>query len=159
MLLAADGSTTRLLESLVQAPLTLSVAEQCDVRASGLPPGVRLALGCGGDAEVVERRSELRLRSAKAVSVNYVAVLRRDARITEVLTSRRTAIGHGLRDSGLVLGRRLLSAGLSDWVAGDGPAGRQCAFKEYLLLNPDERPAAYIHERFNPDYVPTGITR
>jgi len=158
MLLASDGSTTPLLESLLGERLGLDLIDQHTVRTAKLEPRARAVLGCRFPDEAVERRSALLLPDASRVSLNYVAFVTEDPDIVRVLSDNKIPIGRGLRTSGMILGRRVLASGLSSWAPAEERDGQRlpCAFKEYVLVDAAQNAVAYVHESFNPAYIPTG---
>jgi hypothetical protein len=103
--------------------------------------------------EALIRRSSLRTSDDQPVSRNLVVALcHHDEALGPVFTGLERPIGRGLGAQGLGRARRILGAGEADWVDAGG-ARRPCAFKAYVLERAGE-PVAYLHERFNPDFVP-----
>lgn len=156
MLLCADGSTTRLLEALMDESLSLNLVDQRVATAEELSSGVRTALGCAGDDTVIRRRSILRTAGGTAVSHNDVTVVCRDHELTALLTDDRAPIGHSLAASSRRLSRTVLSTGLTTWPLPGAHAAR-CVYKEYVLFDEGSTAVAHIHERFNPAHVPNGV--
>ncbi|MDH6124062.1 chorismate pyruvate-lyase family protein [Kitasatospora sp. GP82] len=156
MLLAADGSTTLLLEALLDTELSVEVLDQETVSARRIDADLRATIRVDDDSEVLVRRSVLRTADGDRVSENYVVGAgRRTSGLQRVVTDRRAPIGRGLMALGLSQSRRILEVGQSDWEAPDGT--QPCAFKAYVLVEGDD-PVLYIHEKFNPSYVPPATT-
>ncbi|MBF6175952.1 chorismate--pyruvate lyase family protein [Nocardia blacklockiae] len=154
MLLSADGSTTLLLEALVGQPLSLDVLDQHAAAAGELPPAVRSALNCGAADRVIVRRSMLFAGDGTRVSANSVVIAGADRGLVDLLAQQRVPIGHSLAAAKRHLGRTVLAAGRTTWPADDDAAGIPCACKESVLLDHTARAVAYLHERFNPAFVP-----
>jgi hypothetical protein len=165
MLLASDGSTTLLLEALLGLELHVEVARQ-ELRSAGdLDRGVRSAIRAGRSDELLVRHSALRTAEGKIVSRNLVVT---DAGsgtpMRGLLRDLDTPLGRGLIALGVSQSRRLLDWGLADWprtdeAGAEGAVGTEagdadpCVYKAYVLLEEDV-PAIYIHERYNPEFVP-----
>jgi hypothetical protein len=151
MLLAADGSTTLLLEAMLNTRLTLRVTSQEVISAERVDPMTRDLLG--GPGPFLNRRSALHAPGGAQVSENLVvapATRIDDAGdLSGVLRHPTQPIGHGLINLGLSTARRIVASGRTAWTT----TTTCCAFKAYLVES-DGRPAAYIHERFNPHSVP-----
>jgi chorismate-pyruvate lyase len=147
MLLAADGSTTLLLEAMLNTRLTLRVTSQEVVSADGVDPMARDLLG--GPGPFLNRRSALHAPSGAQVSENLVVAPAASNELAGVLRHPTQPIGHGLINLGLSTARRIIASGRTAWTT----TATCCAFKAYLVES-DGRPAAYIHERFNPRSVP-----
>ncbi|MDH6579254.1 hypothetical protein [Kitasatospora sp. MAP5-34] len=152
MLLASDGSTTLLLQALLGRRLHLEVPYQSRFLALEFPHEIRAAIEADPHHELLVRHSELRTESGAVVSRNLVvANAEQRGAMYGLLGDRRTPLGHGLIALGLSQSRRLIASGLDHWEA-DGSAAR-CAFKSYVLSESGV-PSIYIHERFNPEFVP-----
>ncbi|MEU7633778.1 hypothetical protein AB0C34_28010 [Nocardia sp. NPDC049220] len=156
MLLRADGSTTLLLEAILDEPLSLDLVDQWTAGADELSSEVCSALGCGPDDKVIRRRSILRTAAGIPVSRNDVTVSSRDQELTDILTHSRIPIGHGLAAAHRRLGRTVLATGWTTWPL-TGSDGARCVYKEYILLDQESTAVAHIRERFNPAHVPDGI--
>ncbi|MGW8700697.1 hypothetical protein ACWGOK_27875 [Streptomyces eurythermus] len=149
MLLAGDGSTTLLLEALLDCRLTVHVDRQELVPADRLAPAALAALGLGAGDTAVERISALRTPAGTVVSRNTV-----------VFTAPPTGwsgsaqdlapLGRRLREGRTRQHREILSSGTAAWQ--DGGRQRACAYKEYVITCDDGR-RLYVHERFSPDHV------
>ncbi|MEU7768906.1 hypothetical protein AB0B25_27905 [Nocardia sp. NPDC049190] len=156
MLLRADGSTTLLLEAILDEPLSLDLVDQRTAGADELSSGVRSVLGCAPGDKVIRRRSILRTADGIAVSHNDVTVVSRDQELTGILTHGRIPIGHGLAAAGRRLGRTVLATGWTIWPLTESN-GARCVYKEYILLDQESTVVAHIRERFNPMHVPDRI--
>ncbi|GAA5044916.1 chorismate--pyruvate lyase family protein [Nocardia callitridis] len=154
MLLRSDGSTTRLLEALLDQALSVQLVDQHGDTAGALPAHLREVLGCVADEAVVRRRSVLVTADATQVSRNEVTVVCRDSELTSILTDASTPIGHGLATARRMLGRIRMSTGSTRWA---DEIEIPCVYKEYVLVDPAGRAIAHVYERFNPDYVPHGV--
>ncbi|WP_280234098.1 hypothetical protein [Nocardia cyriacigeorgica] len=153
MLLQADGSTTLMLEALLEAPLSLVLLEQRTCSAVALPERVRRGLASVDGDQVVRRRSELHTVTARPISRNEVTVSCRNAELASILTDTRVPIGHGLLAARRFLGRTVLATGLGYWRDADGSVQGRCAYKEYLLRDATTV-VAHIREQFDPEVVP-----
>jgi len=148
MLLRSDGSTTLLLEALLDTELSLRVCRQEVVTARDIPAAISRLLKVSPPEQVLVRRSALQTASWQ-VSRNLVVARRRDDALGGVFTSQHVPIGRGLIAHGLSRSRRPVRTGVGRWR----PDGPPCAAKAYLVLD-DDQPLAYIEERFNPALVP-----
>ncbi|MFJ8510253.1 hypothetical protein [Streptomyces avermitilis] len=149
MLLASDGSTTRLLQAITGQPLTVLVDMQNEVRVATLPEEVRAVLGLRDGDAVVERRSRLLTPDRSVVSVNHV-VLDPVALAGNGAPSRTVPIGVQLREHQVPQFREALDSGNGVWPL-EG-ASTPCAFKAYVIH--DARGGrTYVHESFNPRVV------
>jgi hypothetical protein len=152
MLLASDGSTTLLLQALTGSRLSLEVPHQSESAAAELPAEVRTAIGAAPHDKVVVRHSELRTEAGDVVSRNLVVAPQgRPGAAHRLLDDRSTPLGFGLIALGLSQSRRLVASGLDRWEP--DAAGAPCSFKSYVLAEGGV-PSMYIHERFNPVFVP-----
>ncbi|MCT9090722.1 hypothetical protein N4G70_17940 [Streptomyces sp. ASQP_92] len=149
MLLASDGSTTLLLESLLDQPLSVRVTRQRTVVAGDAPERAATALGMGPCAPVVHRSSELVTDDDEVVSLNTVVFARPPAGWSGS-SDDSVPLGRRLRSNQTLQYRSLLSSGGEVWP-GEG-RGLPCAFKEYLI-HCEDGSRLYVHERFNPSYV------
>ncbi|MBB5917523.1 hypothetical protein BJY24_006435 [Nocardia transvalensis] len=156
MLLRADGSTTLLLEALVGQRLSLGLVDQRETAAGELSGAVRTALNCADGDTVIVRRSVLRAGES-AVSANSVVIAGAERDLTDLLAQREVPIGHSLAAAGRHLGRTVLATGRALWPADDAADAIPCACKESVLLDHTATAVAYLHERFNPAYVPVGV--
>jgi hypothetical protein len=157
MLLASDGSTTRLLQAATGQALAVRVDLQRECRVGELAPRVRAALEVADerdeDARVVERRSRLLTAAGLVVSVNHV-VLAPSAVQAYGAPDLAVPIGFQLSGGRVPQYRELLDSGRGDWPP-DGPA-RGCAFKAYLIHDVEGR-RIYVHESFNPGVIPPPV--
>ena len=127
---------------------------KAEVTSSTPPPtDAQRALNADPNVEALIRRSSLRTSDDQPVSRNLVVALcHQDEALGPVFTGRESPIGRGLGAQGLARARRILGTGEADWLDSDG-ARRPCAFKAYVLERAGQ-PLAYLHERFNPEFVP-----
>ncbi|OKJ94695.1 hypothetical protein AMK26_33450 [Streptomyces sp. CB03234] len=147
MLLAADGSTTVLLEAWFSTDLSTVIDFQGPRGAIGLAEEIRDALGLVADEPVIERFSRLITPEGEVMSVNRVILSEENAGL--LLPPPGVPIGHHLARNGLSGTRRMIDAGDGRWNPGNIP----CSRKEYVIsCNPRMR--IYVHERFNPLWVP-----
>lgn len=152
MLLAADGSTTVLLEAWLSTRLRTVVDLQEERPAGRLEARVREALELDTGSTVVVRRSRLVTPSGDVVSANRVVLPATAA--DRVLPGPGVPLGHHLALSGLSGTRRRLSAGTGTWQWGNSP----CSRKEYVIrCEPGVH--IYVHELFNPACVPPPALR
>ncbi|MFI6444171.1 hypothetical protein [Kitasatospora sp. NPDC050543] len=151
MLLASDGSTTLLLESLLDRRLTVRVAAQRTVTAAEAPPRALAALGLDPEHRVVDRASALVTVTGEVVSRNTV-VFTAPPRGWSGTSEDTVPLGRRLRDAHTLQHRSLLSSGTTWWAHEDGE-GEPCAYKEYLI-HCEDGGRLYVHEVFNPCYVP-----
>ncbi|MFI5720728.1 hypothetical protein [Nocardia sp. NPDC051750] len=149
---------TRLLEALVDRPLALNLTDQHVTTGRSLAPAVRAALGCDDTDPVVVRRSTLVTSDGAAVSLNDVAIAATDNELTTLLTDERLPIGHSLAGAQRHLARRVLGSGVARWTASGESEGLPCAYKESVLCDHHARAVVHLHERFNPSFVPLGVT-
>lgn len=145
MLLASDGSTTVLLESLLERPLSVTVLQQRTVTAGRAPAPAVQALGLVADEPVVLRHSALLTSDGEHISHNTV-VYAEPPRGWAGQADDPVPLGHRLRSAGTLQHRALLSSGQALWTHGQ-PA--PCAYKEYVI-HCDDHSRLYVHERFNP---------
>ncbi|MFE4974894.1 hypothetical protein ACFRAR_22670 [Kitasatospora sp. NPDC056651] len=148
MLLAGDGSTTVMLEAMLNRPLSVSVSLQHHVDARQAPPQAVAALGLGRGHSVIERHSALVTDQDDVVSRNLV-VFPAPPRGWTAAADDPTPLGHRLRAARTLQHRRLLGSGSDRWA----PHDERCLYKEYLIHSEDGA-RLYVHERFNPRYVP-----
>jgi hypothetical protein len=146
VVLAADGSTTALLEALLGRRLKARVHSQKSISAAEAPDTASRELVLGPDDPIIERRSALVDDDGRVVSQNLVIGLEQ---ADEWLSADGAdiPIGVALRKSGVKTLRKILSNGSSTW---DG--GEECLFKEYTLFG-DNGTKLYIHEKFNPSVI------
>ncbi|GIQ69347.1 DUF98 domain-containing protein [Xylanibacillus composti] len=151
MLLMSDGSTTRLLESMLDEKLEVAVEQQHIVPASSIAPSIREHLAADATSRLLERRSMLLLPSGQWISRNYVVCKPSLPQpIWEALQSGSLPIGK-IWDAHPVMGKRqLLGCGSTNDPADD--EHRLLAYKHYVLWNETE-PLMYVREHFHPAYV------
>lgn len=144
MLLSSDGSTTILLEALLECPLVVLVESQQMTPVSELPEVAVTALGLKPGDPAVERRSALVAPDGVTASMHTVVFAASPAAGPAPPATR-------LREARTRQHREVLSYGVAEWPGGD--KGRPCAYKEYEIVR-DEGVQLYVHERFHPDHVP-----
>lgn len=152
MLLACDGSTTVLLQALTGLELTIRVDAQDPTTAGRLDPRIRDVLDLAADAAVFERRSCLVTADLEVVSVNHV-VYDRLAFERIGVPDLRQPIGLQFRERRVHQHREQLSSGLAAWGEAGADQDVDAAFKEYLI-HYAVGGTVYLHERFNPRFVP-----
>ncbi|GAB3655914.1 hypothetical protein GCM10027589_15300 [Actinocorallia lasiicapitis] len=153
MVLANDGSTTRLLEAALGVELALRVLSQEIVSSGGLGADVGAALGLVGAEDVLLRRSSLVGPLGRPASFNVVVGRRpHDRRLGPIMADSRVPIGYGLEGVGEPR-REIVETGVARWrgVGGDVP----CAFKKYVIRM-DGEPVLLISEFFDPELLPVG---
>ncbi|MFK4264245.1 chorismate--pyruvate lyase family protein [Streptomyces milbemycinicus] len=152
MLLASDGSTTLLLEALTGGELTIDVLYQGRAYARDFPPEISDSIGVGTESEILVRRSRLRTATGEPISKNLVVARREhQSPMLGLLSDRHAPLGRGLISLGLSQARHIVATG-EDWWD-ESPTGEPCAYKAYVLVE-QGNPVLYIHEKFNPLYVP-----
>ncbi|MBO1337164.1 hypothetical protein [Streptomyces sp. VRA16 Mangrove soil] len=149
MLLSSDGSTTTLLEALLDCSLTVRVHSQGPVQAQSLYPRARLELGLAPGDTAVERHSALLAPSDDVVSVNVVSYAAPPSGWSGS-SADSAPLGRRLREAGTKQHRRILSSGISEWPGDD--AHQPCAYKEYIIACEDGS-QLYVMEKFNPAFV------
>ncbi|MEU3771911.1 hypothetical protein AB0F11_01595 [Streptomyces sp. NPDC032472] len=149
MLLSSDGSTTTLLEALLDERLAVRVDTQGPVPAGQLYPRAAQALGLKRGEEAIERRSALLAPDGSVVSVNVV-VFAAPPDGWSGSADDDAPLGRRLREAGTRQHRRILSSGLAEWPG--EVAHQTCAYKEYVISCGDES-QLYVHEKFNPAFV------
>jgi chorismate-pyruvate lyase len=149
MLLSSDGSTTILLEALLNCHLCVRVESQETVRTGRLVPNSVSALGLSTESTAVERRSALITPTGTVVSRNIVVFAVPLVGWNGSPTDP-TPLGKRLREKKTRQHREILSFGTSDWPGAEGH--RRCAYKEYIITFEDDL-KMYILEKFNPELV------
>ncbi|MGO4423850.1 chorismate pyruvate-lyase family protein, partial [Streptomyces sp. MCAF7] len=153
MLLASDGSTTLLLEALTGGKLTVDVLCQGRASAREFPPEIPGSIGVGAESELLVRRSRLRTASGESISKNLVVARQGNhSPMLSLLSNTRAPLGRGLVSLGLSQSRHIVATGEDLWDDSSGSA-EPCAYKAYVLVEQGD-PLLYIHEKFNPMYVP-----
>ncbi|WP_017597605.1 chorismate--pyruvate lyase family protein [Nocardiopsis lucentensis] len=149
-LISHPGSTTLLLERILDLPLTVRVLRQ-DVRpAERLRTDLRESLGLTPSARVIVRHSELRTPDGVPVSRNtVVSDVLTPSEIARVLTDPTTPLGRSRLLRGGEQERCPVSFGRSPW---DDGGRRQAMWRSYLIRL-RAAPPIYVEERFNPDLV------
>lgn len=148
MLVCADGSTTVLLNALVGERLSIQVDQQQRVPAASVQRIGCQILGAAPGAPVVDRRSRILTSRGGVISVNHVVIAARGA--DGLVPPPEEFVGPYLKRVGLALRRELLAVSRGTWPL--GPAS-DCLSKEYLIDCGDAG-RMYVHERFNPRFVP-----
>lgn len=149
MLLYADGSTTVLLEALVAAQLEVQVEQQRLVRADDIPNIGCDLLGAAPSAMVVDRKSRILTADHDVISVNRVIIAGPDR--DALVPPDRELLGPHLRKIGLVVHRKPLAAARDTWPM--AAAETACGSKTYVM-DCGFAGQVYVHERFNPEFVP-----
>ncbi|MFD2673346.1 chorismate pyruvate-lyase family protein [Marinicrinis sediminis] len=151
MLLNSDGSTTQLLESLLDTPLSVRVQmEQC-CPPDKAPPLIQKVLELKDERTVMLRRSMLVTASEEWISQNVVWICHmRCPAFVDRLHEEEKPIGK-LWSEGRFSGfRKGLGSGVRQ------VEGHSCAvlasFKHYLIYL-EQSPVMYVRETFNPKYV------
>ncbi|WP_025680291.1 chorismate--pyruvate lyase family protein [Paenibacillus massiliensis] len=152
MLLRSDGSTTTLLEALLNTELGVQVLQQSSVPAQQLSEHIRQLLKLAEPSELLNRISRLATPEGSWVSHNHVvARLDRIQTLLGQLHGRNIPIGRALTGSGSLTYRQQLGWGVRIWEENDEHT--HAVFKHYVIHTSDG-PAMYIHETFHPAYVP-----
>jgi chorismate-pyruvate lyase len=155
MLLANDGSTTRLLEAVLRGPLTVIVEEQVAEDAADLPRPVRQALRLAEGESVVTRRSLLVTGDHRPVSRNLVVIAAAPHDPLYLLAADRAVpLGLALVSAGIEQRRTTLVTGRCSWQQ-TGPH-RPAAVKTYLIAT-GGRPRLHLREVYNPDLFPAHL--
>ncbi len=151
MLLTSDGSTTRLLESMLNEPLRIAVEEQHIVPSSAIGSPISEFLAADQTSRLLERRSRLLRPNGEWVSRNYVVCkLSLPSSVWEALQSGSLPIGK-IWDAYQLIGKRqLLGFGSAREPALGGST--KVAYKHYVLWN-ESAPLMYVREHFHPAYV------
>jgi chorismate-pyruvate lyase len=158
MLLANNGSTTRLLEASLRTTISVSVHGQLPQLAALLPDSVRLAMSLTGENHVTIRDSTLFTHDQRPISRNYVVIVGdRDGDQIQVLaTGQDKPLGLALIGAGVEQHRTVLTTGHYPWPY--GAPGRAAASKTYIIST-GGCPRLYLHEVFNPDLFPSDLFR
>ncbi|MGW0522489.1 hypothetical protein [Crossiella sp. NPDC003009] len=150
MLLAADGSTTALLEALLRAPLTAVIDRQETHTANSVPVPLREKLRTARGGGYVHRHSRLVTPTNQVVSINLVLLPRQEA--DALLPPGQRPLGRHLTGNRLSAGREALGRFTAHWPPRSGL--ERCVGKDYLIhLRSGAR--IYVRELFNPGLVPT----
>ncbi|WP_052229955.1 hypothetical protein [Streptomyces sp. CT34] len=149
MLLTSDGSTTVLLEALLDCSLSVQVDRQEFVPVPRLASAAVTALGLVPGGTAVERASTLRTSTGATVSRNLVVFTAPPAGWSGSAEDL-APLGKRLREQRTRQHREVLSSGRAQWH--DGVHSRPCAYKEYVITC-DDGGKLYVHERFSPDHV------
>lgn len=148
MLLSSDGSTTLLLEALLDTRLSVRVDSQSMMPADRLLPRAVSALGLRPEGAAVERSSALLTPQGSVVSSNTV-VFTAPPEGWSGSPSDTAPLGKRLREQGTRQYRQILSTGTATWPDG---GDQRCAYKEYVITC-DVSSRLYVRELFSPDYV------
>ncbi|GAA0487631.1 hypothetical protein [Streptomyces olivaceiscleroticus] len=148
MLLSSDGSTTLLLEALLDTRLAVHVEDQSTVPVGQLPPTAVTALGLRPGAAAVRRASALLTPEGAVVSRNTV-VFTAPPGGWSGSASDAAPLGKRLRQHGTRQHREILSSGAAVWP---DHGERRCAYKEYVITC-DDSARLYVREHFSPEYV------
>lgn len=155
LLLATDGSTTVILEALLDCALDVRVDAQEDVPPGRVPAGIAAALRPARGSGVVARKSALVAPDGTVVSVNTVHFASTPHGWSGSAQDA-APLGRRLRQAGTRQHREILASGTARWPDPRHPA--PCAFKEYVI---DCEGGARLHisERFNPLVIPAPQAR
>ncbi|MFC5704462.1 chorismate pyruvate-lyase family protein [Cohnella faecalis] len=157
MLLRSDGSTTLLLESLLDRKLTVEVTGQYLASREEIHPDILAHLQTESTDRLYIRRSALQTDERIKVSFNYLVmrVPLGQENLYETLCTRDIPLGKQIANNRIEHHRHLIGDGRIEQEI-DGRK-RVCYFKHYLLELSRE-PIFYIHESFHPDYLPVEDT-
>jgi len=150
MLLMSEGSTTTLLESLTGSSLSVVVDYQRPIEFASVDAEAKDALGLSERDCVILRASRLVTDSGETVSVNRV-VFSADAVPWLLEATDNVPLGHRLHQLRALQRRTILSSGRADWPRTE--LGQECAYKTYVIHLVDDS-SLYVHELFNPAFVP-----
>ncbi|WP_164931545.1 chorismate pyruvate-lyase family protein [Longirhabdus pacifica] len=149
MLLQSDGSTTQLLESMLNEPLDVIVVKQEMLQSYHIDPTIAALLRIPNDENVLERYSQLVTKDNTVVSNNYVVCrLGLDANVMQKLHQGSIPIGK-IWSSNRLSGHRMLLGYGQEF---HDKEQRQVPYKHYIQWH-DDVPRLYIREKFNPAYV------
>ncbi|MFD9792914.1 hypothetical protein ACFWXK_18400 [Streptomyces sp. NPDC059070] len=149
MLLCADGSTTLLLDALVGEPLSIRVDHQQQIPAARLQRIGCHILGAASDDMVVDRQSRILTTNLEVISVNRVVIAGPDR--DKLIPPPEELLGPYLKRAGLPIKREPLAVSRDTWPLDS--ADPECVSKEYIIYC-GEAGRVYIHEKFNPRFVP-----
>ncbi|GAA4726252.1 chorismate pyruvate-lyase family protein [Brevibacillus fulvus] len=151
MLLRSDGSTTLLLESLLNTSLQVAVPSQKVVRTDEVEADILQWLCVESGEPLLVRHSALVTPAQEVVSRNYVVAR------TQIAESLLTGMEQEELPLGkLLLGerwpqyRQLLGHGTREFTFDAVPS--TCAFKHYVIWL-EQKPLLYIRELFHPKFV------
>ncbi|MBD0741165.1 hypothetical protein [Streptomyces sp. CBMA152] len=150
MLVCTDGSTTLLLNALVGEGLSVRVDHQRQIPAAQVQRIGCHILGAAPNALVVDRQSRILTPDSDVISVNRVVIA--GPHSDRLIPPPDELLGPYLKKSGLAMKREAIAAALDTWPL-SGDASPECASKEYIIDCGDAG-RVYIHEKFNPRYVP-----
>ncbi|MEV7196967.1 hypothetical protein AB0N81_34965 [Streptomyces sp. NPDC093510] len=149
MLVCADGSTTVLLDALMGEQLSVRVDHQRQVPAARVERiGCRI-LGASPGTLVVDRQSRILTSDRAVISVNRVVIAGRGS--DSLVPPPEELLGPYLKRAGLALKRELIAVSRGSWPLAGPPS--DCVSKEYVI-DCGEAGRVYVHERFNPRFVP-----
>ncbi|MEV7581229.1 3-deoxy-7-phosphoheptulonate synthase [Streptomyces erythrochromogenes] len=150
MMLCNEGSTTVLLQSLMDSSLFAEVLPGPDPAALQDSAHVTDVFGTGPHPDLRIRRSRLRDRTGAVVSENLITFRRGDA--AHVIPRGATPFGLHTRRLGLYERRRILATGLTVEAFGLLPADAPGRAYEIAFSNDV---VVLVHEVFNPRFVTT----
>ncbi|MDP4511832.1 chorismate pyruvate-lyase family protein [Nonomuraea turcica] len=158
ILLAHDGSTTNLLATAMQEPLSIRVVLQASRPAAGVLATKALArMGAASDDLMILRRSQLILaRTGVAVTANKVVLNPRHPSVAPLVDGIDVPIGPLLAASRVEQHRELLDTGVRRWSWGPPEPVSQTpmsVWRSYVIVL-QGRPALYVEEVFHPDLIP-----
>lgn len=150
MMLRNEGSTTVLLQSLMDSPLSAEVLPGPDPDAQPTSGHLTDVFGAGPHPDLRIRRSRLRDRTGAVVSENLITFRQADA--AHVIPRGDIPFGLHTRSLGLYERRRILATGLTVGRFGLIPAGSPGRAYEIAFSN---HATVLVHEVFNPRFVTT----
>ncbi|MGW0252008.1 hypothetical protein ACWDYH_35810 [Nocardia goodfellowii] len=152
-LLANDGTTTVLLEAVLRAPVSVTVADQFRAQPYALSAETRRALHLTNGQTVVIRQSVLLSPDRQPVSWNRLIIVAIPGhRLDPLAEDRHTPLGTAMAAAGIAGYRRTLAIGHRPWP----PTGSRAAAKTYLA-DIDGRPRLHSTEIYNPDLFPAAL--
>lgn len=148
MLLHNDGSTTVLLQALVDSPLSAEVLPELDARSITADEHVPRVFAVHGRRDLAVRRSRLRDTTGAVVSENTITFRVNDRDL--LMPPAEVPFGLHTRQLGLFERRRILGVGVTAEPFGLLPAGASGRIYEIEFSN---RARVLVHEVFNPQFV------
>jgi chorismate-pyruvate lyase len=153
MLLRSDGSTTLLLESMLNLKLDVKVIRQHTVSGDAVLENIRGLLHAGPEQTLFERHSLLVTPDERWVSKNYV-VSRIDGieLLIRQMQVQNIPLGKLLASAKFANYRLILGFGKGSCTVGDSHF--IAPFKHYVICGSEKcNPLIYVREQFNTDYV------
>lgn len=150
MLLTSDGSTTLLLESILQTPLYVEVIEQVSSSYDSLPAEVKHFISPSKSDLLIYRKSCLKTSESLTISSNSVWMCIKDSENFEQYLLKKD----------IPLGKQLNRVHHIRKVHGYGERKHIfnhteyiCPFKHYTIHFADSSNSIYIHETFLPSIL------